>query len=218
MSTEVDHVFVCCAVGAPEAEELRRLGLQEGSPNTHPGQGTACRRFIFDNAYLELLWVSNQQEAQSETVRPTRLWERWRHRGEAACPFGLVLRGATVDAFQPPFPIWEYRPSYFPPDVAIGIARDTALSEPAVFCFTVGGGAWRSGEGVTHDIPVSELTGITIRGPSTATLSPAVAAVQESGIVAIQHADQYLMELEFDLGRRGDLADLRPTLPLVLRW
>jgi hypothetical protein len=43
-----------CSKGAPEAEALLRVGLREGAGNTHPGQGTACRRFFFENAYLEL--------------------------------------------------------------------------------------------------------------------------------------------------------------------
>jgi hypothetical protein len=50
----LDHVFVMCSKGAPEAEALLRVGLREGAGNTHPGQGTACRRFFFENAYLEL--------------------------------------------------------------------------------------------------------------------------------------------------------------------
>lgn len=218
MSTEIDHVFLCCAVGAPEAEELRRLGLREGPPNIHPGQGTACRRFMFDNVYLELLWVCDEQDAQSDAVRPTRLWERWRDRDAAACPFGLVLREGTGEAGQPPFPITEYRPSYVPPGVAIGIARDTVLSEPAVFLLASGGGGRRGGQRVLHDIPVSKLTGVTVFGPLRAPLTPAVAAVQASGVAAIQESDDYRMELEFNRGRRGELADLRPTLPLVLRW
>ena len=66
MSTEIDHVFICCSVGGHETEVLTRLGLKEGSPNTHTGQGTACRRFFFSNAYLELLWVSDPIQAQAE--------------------------------------------------------------------------------------------------------------------------------------------------------
>jgi len=34
MSVELDHVFVMCAPGAPEAAALTRLGLKEG-PGTH---------------------------------------------------------------------------------------------------------------------------------------------------------------------------------------
>jgi hypothetical protein len=36
MRVELDHLFVCTAPGAPEAEELIRFGLREGPPNQHP--------------------------------------------------------------------------------------------------------------------------------------------------------------------------------------
>src|ERR1700757_2009678 len=52
MQIELDHLFVCTAPGAPEAEELVQFGLHEGPPNQHPGQGTACRRFSFANAMI----------------------------------------------------------------------------------------------------------------------------------------------------------------------
>ena len=96
MNATIDHVFIFCSVGGSEADALRRLGLKEGSANTHPGQGTACRRFFFSNAYLELAWVSDPLEAQAEAVVPTRLWERWSARGGVACPYGIVLRPASA--------------------------------------------------------------------------------------------------------------------------
>src|SRR5688572_12649793 len=131
---ELDHVFILCAVDAPEAAALSRLGLKEGPPNTHPGQGTACRRFLFHNAYLELLWVSDESEARSERVGRTRLWERWSQRGQAACPFGIVLRPAgNARAEQPPFPAWTYTPPYLSAGVAIEVAIDTPLNEPEFF-------------------------------------------------------------------------------------
>jgi hypothetical protein len=41
MDFELDHIFICVSTGAPEAEPLIWAGLQEGSRNRHPGQGTA---------------------------------------------------------------------------------------------------------------------------------------------------------------------------------
>jgi hypothetical protein len=38
MPIELDHLFVCTAPGAPEAEKLVQFGLHEGPPNRHPGQ------------------------------------------------------------------------------------------------------------------------------------------------------------------------------------
>ena len=63
MTLEVDHAFIACSSGAPEGDALVRLGLVEGSRNTHLGQGTANRRFFFENFMLELLWVANPAEA-----------------------------------------------------------------------------------------------------------------------------------------------------------
>jgi hypothetical protein len=76
MEIELDHLFVCTAPGAPEAEKLVQFGLHEGPPNQHPSQGTACRRFSFANAMIELFWVSDASEAQSQNSRRTLLWER----------------------------------------------------------------------------------------------------------------------------------------------
>jgi len=40
------------------------MGLTEGTRNDHPGQGTANRRFFFSNTALELLYVSDANEAE----------------------------------------------------------------------------------------------------------------------------------------------------------
>ncbi|SRR5712691_9935264 len=73
MSVDLDHLIVFCSAGAPEAEDLVRLGLTEGSPNIHAGQDTTNRRFFFQNGFIELLWVSDPNEVQSEPVRGTQL-------------------------------------------------------------------------------------------------------------------------------------------------
>lgn len=76
MTFHLHHIFVCTAVGAPEAKDLPDAGLVEGSPNTHPGQGTANRRFFFESGFLELLWVHDEREARSTFTTPTHLWDR----------------------------------------------------------------------------------------------------------------------------------------------
>src|SRR5262249_12821990 len=89
---ELDHLFLWGSLGGLEADRLRAFGLTEGEPNTHPGQGTACRRFFFRNAYLEVVWVHDPVEAQGEAARPTGLWPRWCGRATGTSPFGLCLR------------------------------------------------------------------------------------------------------------------------------
>src|SRR5580765_5868731 len=109
MAFEIDHIFICVEVDAPEAEGLTAFGLTEGKPNTHPGQGTACRRFFFENAYLELLWVHSSADAQAEQTRRTRLWERWSGRRDGACPFGICVRPTLAQQrHELLFATWDY--------------------------------------------------------------------------------------------------------------
>src|SRR6476646_1436267 len=132
MAIEFDHLFVCVSSsGTDEANALAAVGLGEGTPNTHPGQGTACRRFFFHNAYLELLWVTDPAEAQSEAIRPTHLWKRWTQRSTGMCPFGIGFRPGIGHVGSPPFSPMDYRPPYLPDPLAIHIASTTnVLTEP----------------------------------------------------------------------------------------
>lgn len=212
-----------CEAGAPAANRLRALGLNEGSPNHHPGQGTACRRFFFANAYLELLFVTDAAEAQAEPARSTRLYERWSRRGSGASPFGVVLRpgpDSSAGAAKPPFRSWSYRPTYLPPGFAIEVAAGTPLEEPAIFYipFARSPDTAIDPEPLTHGIPLEEMTAVAIGMPGRDARSAAARAAEDSGIVTFGPADDHLMTLILDRGGSGKAADLRPELPVVLRW
>ena len=129
MRIELDHLFVCTRPGAPEAEKLVQLGLHEGPPNQHPGQGTACRRFAFANAMIEFVWVSDAMEAQSQSARRTLLWQRWSSRAGNASPFGICLRPVDSQDTKAPFPSWEYRPAYLPDPLFMNIG-EAGVDEP----------------------------------------------------------------------------------------
>ncbi len=61
---EIDHIFICVNDDGRGADALKALGLVEGTPNVHPGQGTANRRFFFRNSFIELLHLTDESEAQ----------------------------------------------------------------------------------------------------------------------------------------------------------
>jgi glyoxalase-like protein len=215
----LDHVFVCCSVGGEEASVLARLGLVEGTSNTHPGQGTASRRFFFTNAYLELMWVADANEARGPLAAPTRLWERWSRRAVGACPFALVLRPGGGDGREPPFAAWAYHPLYLPPDLAIHVAEGTPLGEPELFYLAFARRPDQvSVQPLAHRLPLREVTHVSVVLTGSEPLSPAAQAVERAGLVAFSRGDAPLMTLVFDGGAAGGRADLRPDLPLVLRW
>jgi hypothetical protein len=220
---EVDHVFVSASVGAPEGDRLIDLGLLEGSSNRHPGQGTANRRFFFANAMLELIWVEDAQEAQSEAgpARRLHLWERWVNRDRGACPFGVCLRPTEGTSEVAPFPSWEYRPAYSP--VVMPVANNSTVDvEPLVFYSPlhrrIDTAPAERREPYEHQLPIRELSSVRIFSPGTTTPSSALLAALRTGAFSFHHAARPLLELGFDGERQSGRADLRPTLPLVLLW
>ena len=229
MSSTVDHVFVCTSAGAPEGDLPVAAGFTEGPGNVHPGQGTACRRFFFRNAYLELCWVHDETEARSPATAPTRLWERWRSRADGhTCPFGVGLR--AEDGAAAPFPTWPYQPRYVPPGTVIHVATNSeALHEPMLFLVpgsparrgvAAASGADAHGEAAprrAHAIGVEALTRVTLAGPATAPSAP-LAAVVAVPLVERVAAAEHVLSLGFDGEPAGRALDLRPTLPLILRW
>lgn len=218
MTYALDHVLVCCSPGGGEAARLSALGLTEGSPNTHPGQGTASRRFFFANAYLELMWVADAQEARRPLPLRTGLWDRWSRRHTGACPFAVIVRPGDAVERDPPFPAWAYHPPYLPPPLAIDVAEPTLLGEPGFFHIRFA----RPPDAVNaqpraHRLAVSRITAVEIALPG-GVRSPAARAVEALGLVTFRESDEHLLTVAFDGATAGASADLRPELPLVLRW
>ncbi|MSV27903.1 MAG: hypothetical protein EXQ52_04045 [Bryobacterales bacterium] len=220
MPAVLDHVFICTAIGAPAAGKLRQLGLQEGSPNWHPGQGTACRRFFFHNAMLELVWVENETEARSEQTRDTRLWERWSGTGRATSPFGILLRPEPPSWNKCPFDSWDYQPKTMP-GLSLQIATATGIEEP-MWCYMEGGRPYAEApperrQPMDHPGGFREITGVRIVGPSLPETSVTQAMAREN-VIALGIGAEHLLQLQFDDGKRGGRTDLRPDLPLICIW
>jgi hypothetical protein len=213
---EVDHLFVFTDAGAPEADRLVAFGLTEGEPNVHPGQGTANRRFFFRNVFLELLWVSDPEEARSELVRPMHFWQRWTgRRSGASSPFGVLLRPARPSVEGLPFPCWEYRPPYLPAPLAIHVAQGVP-PEGTYWAYLPFGRRPDAPDRprrqpMEHAAGFREVTQVRFIGPRAGDPPAAAGVAQEAG-------PEHLMELTFDGGERGGRADFRPVLPIIFRW
>jgi hypothetical protein len=215
MGIELDHLFVCTAPGAPEAEKLVQVGLREGVPNQHPGQGTANRRFDFVNAMIELIWVSDAKEAQSPRARRTLLWKRWSGRAVHASPFGICLRPTNSEDAQPPFPAWEYRPPYLPHPLCLHVA-DSGVEEPMWVYLSFMRRVYREQRFIEHSIGIREITGLTLTTPVP--LRSAVSQrIVEGGILSTRTEATSLLEVAFDNNRREKSVDFRPHLPLIFQ-
>ncbi|MEC5163066.1 hypothetical protein RCH08_004239 [Janthinobacterium sp. CG_S6] len=217
---EIDHIFICVQPGAPEAEALARFGLLEGSGNTHPGQGTANRRFFFDNAFVELLWLADAAEANSDATRPTMLFQRLTGDAARVSPFGLCFRPGGADGPHAPFPSWQYRPAYLPPGLAVDVA-DAPATEPMWFFLAFGGrpdaAAPARRQPLQRPGGLRQITSLRLTSPIRGAASAAAAAAGAAGVQMVA-GDGHLLEIGFDHEGAGRAHDFRPGLPLLLRW
>lgn len=217
MTLILDHAFITCAIQAPEAAALVKLGFIEGSCNSHPGQGTANRRFFFDNFMLELLWVENPTEASSAQTRRSRLWERWSGRESRFSRFGVFYRPADDGGSPAPFPTFSYHPSYLPSGMTIEIAQGTALEEPELFVLPfMRHDEPRPHEPVAHALPVRHIYGLSVGLPKVDQLTEASRLARDAKLLTYFESADPVLEIQFSSASR-EIIDLTPTLPLIFR-
>jgi hypothetical protein len=90
---ELDHLIVFLD-GPDRCDGLdgsAAAGLVLDPGSRHLGQGTANRRIVFPDSYVELLWIDSPAEARASGLR---FEERC---GGRAHPFGVVLRGRAPE-------------------------------------------------------------------------------------------------------------------------
>ncbi|HEY5137742.1 MAG TPA: hypothetical protein VIJ25_00270 [Methylococcales bacterium] len=217
---EVDHLFICTEKYAVAGDLLVRSGFAEGSSNTHPGQGTANRRFFFQNLMLELLWATNLDEITSPKTMPLRLYERCVTRSLETCPFGLVLRPTFETSDDAPFPTWAYCPDYLPNPLKMQVGANTPLSEPNIlyFGFARGRGIAATEETTNHKLGVGRVTKLDIQIRQSEEFSRVVQMVNKIENVKIEKGDKYFMMLEFDNHEKGSIVNFEPHLPLEISY
>lgn len=184
---ELCHLFLLVEPDAAEAGSLKRLGLEESYRRAHPGQGTANVCYCFDNAFLELLWITDQAEASSPAIRRTGLAERAHWRRNGANPFGIAIRGAEK---QTPFPTWPYTPPYLPEGQAIPVGLSSENpSQPLIF---VSPGherpdRWRDGRAGERQIRqgLSEIIGLEVVLGAGVPASPELETLVEAGLLTL---------------------------------
>jgi hypothetical protein len=215
MSFELDHMFVAASPGAPEMRMLSSAGFQEGPEHDHPGQGTASRGVFFENAYLELIWLTDRAIASTAAIRRTHLVER-ADPEHPACSFGIGLRSPAEPVPPAPFETWAYRPPYLPEGAALQIGTNSGeLDEPLLFVLPWSRGAsWELPAHPNGTRRITRVTVVSAGGKRSADLE----AFSGMGLVSVEEGEAPFLRLELDDGSRGRQLDLRPSVPLLIRW
>ncbi|WP_191488792.1 VOC family protein [Pseudomonas sp. FEN] len=217
---EMDHLFICVHDAGRGADALQTLGLVEGTPNAHTGQGTANRRFFFQNAFIELLYLTDELAAQSQLTAPTQLFDRLQCADGVAAPFGVCFRPSS-EGEKPPFPAWEYRPVYLPAALKVDVGH-APVSEPMWFFLSF---AKRPDEApieraqpFEHPNGFREITSVRVTTPNSHAFSTPANCANQLNEFEIVHSHEHLVVLEIDHGASGQAHDFRPGLPLIMNW
>lgn len=209
MSLVLDHFFILASPGAPEGDRLLELGMTHVTENDHPGQGTSNRRF----GELELIHVRDETEALTGAGKRLRIAQR--AADALASPFGLIFRDNDCGA-EPPFASWRYYPDYFNGEHYFCVGNNSEeLREPACFFMAF----WMEPPVDPPDPPpaFSAVTGVTVSMPREQP-SPTLEAIQDCPRLALRYGEPHLMQVEYNDWAASEVADLRPELPLIVRW
>lgn len=214
VSIVLDHFFVLTKPGAPAVSRLLELGFIEGSSNSHPGQGTANRRIFLEDGCLELLFLRDIAEARSGPGAELHLADR--ASDAEASPYGLVFRRNGEGEFMP-FPGWRYVPDYFGPGLAFHVGSNSgSLVEP--LCIVMPAGLPRPVMANEPRNPQWALSEVRIDTPAEPGSTVLKRVIANCDCLSIRYGRPHNMTLVFNAGGTGNIAILRPELPLEIRW
>lgn len=220
-----DHASIMVSPGAPERASLEQAGLQiSPDVNRNEGQGTASVAVEFQNSYLELVWVD-----ASVTVSPSaeRAVQKFRNRAawrtSGYCPFGIASRRTTDEKLALPFPTWSWAADWMPEGVEmVMLTPREDTHSPALYieprALTDQDKQAALAARFHHPLGVHRITSVRLVSPKTYQPIESLAYLQKQKIVGFRQSEEWLLELTFDDGKKKRSKDLRPTLPLVLRY
>jgi len=214
MALLLDHIFIITQPEANEAARLSELGLIEGKANVHPGQGTANKRFFLNEFTIELLYVSNENEAANGAGKELGILARAGDAG--ACPFGIVVRTSDNEAI-PDFPSWQYFPDYFSDDMCFFVGKNSnQVAEPLCICMPP---TLPKQPRVPSEFsnPGWMLTALDIHLPVKIP-SETLKHFADIQHVHIEFGKPYNMRMQFNRGVAERVVSLQPDLPLTLEW
>jgi hypothetical protein len=237
---QLDHIFVMVKADESVLEKMQQAGLTiaEKWKTPHKGQGTTGHFCFFLNFYVEVLEVTNINEARQNTVafghyyEPRRSWKK-----NGSCPFGFGLKQGlpTLDTLQIPFPTQKYQAAWTGKESLRMATTNTDTKEPIVFVeppsfanqefekvedldkvarYNVEAKKYR-----LNALNIKKLTSLKLTLPkNTQDLSPTLQQLQKLQNLQIITGKKTLLELFFDEAKQGGMINLSKELNLIIYY
>ncbi len=214
---QIDHIFIFSDNVGEEADALADFGLTEGSSRVHPGQGTVNRKFYFQNFFLEILWVNNEEEVRSKQTSITKLWERSQFATSGYSRFGLCLVN-TEDTDILFAHNTKYQPAYFPEGMAIDIiTHEENPALPMTFRLPYRGGKEPVDEPTNHRVGTKQLTHAIFGVPELKANNSFTHFFENTEAIAFEPSDKPTLTLEFNQNTSGRTQEFS-ALNLIVKY
>ena len=185
----------------PQPDAFSRSGLVMSSVvNPSGGKGTKSITAEFHNAFLEVMWsdpASADPFARQPKYRTQRQSEGWRR---GAGPTAMDIETLPADDV-------IHRPAVF-------VSASTLAMDRAVDA--------RRGRAIApsllHPLGIRRVTAVRlVPGSPFEALGP-LEYVEKSVMYGLRSGNGWAVEITFDGGAKGETQDLRPSLPIVVRY
>jgi hypothetical protein len=223
---EIDHICIYLPDGARGTSVLEEVGIHSPARAIKRAeQGTVSRLIVFENAYLELIWIEDENAAKQHAAQTgIDMLARSCWRQTRASPFGISLRrSGTAKPMSDSRQDWD---EGMRPEIFINFATDNLACLVEPMCFLIPDSlaltSWLDCKAhvhqqlLSHPLGTRHLTSVKIAIDSYQELSDAVSLISRQGEIAIERGSPSLLELTFDSGVKGKVLDLRPALPIIL--
>ena len=138
---------------------------------------------------------------------------QWRTSGYS--PFVLQFHRTPTAPERLPFATWQVHADWMPPGKFIEMMTPREMPKAlglAIAPWNATGPAGRHANGARR------LTGVRVAVPTDDALPPAVQYLTNTRSALIGASGRWLLQLTFDERRLSQTRDLRPTLPLIVRY
>ncbi|MGK7893112.1 MAG: hypothetical protein AB4372_05635 [Xenococcus sp. (in: cyanobacteria)] len=228
---QIYYLFVFSAMGKKLLPFLRALGLKCTEPQSNPAQGTVSTLIFFENAYLEIFWIEETTPlTQSDMMREFNFQARVNWVTTGAPPFGFGLSYSTRN-----------HDNFVPTNFEARAKAEIPISEPLLrfcpinlanpeepICYLVPDYEAKRhrldrysaiAEELSHPgLGLRTLTQVQMRVISDRLITPPLIDLASQKLLEIEYQKHPLLALTFDHGKQKKFVDLRPLIPIVLRF
>jgi hypothetical protein len=221
---EIDHISIFDRDNLSSVFLLESLGFHcSERVIERRSQGTISTVFFFENTYLELVHLVDQNIAKNFAIENgIDILARTDWKKTGASPFGIGLRSKPIFT-----PQKSHRHNLEIARFTNFSSENLALSEEPL-CFFIPDNlaltTWLDPLNLSHrqltshPLGIKKLTNVKLTITSNKELTNIVALLKDNQVFSIKQGSSPLLELQFDRAARGELIDARPVLPMIISY